>query len=118
MKSIRAASHFAKLRSVHPFPARMAPEIALSRLRSTRSLRVLDPMAGSGTSIILARLLGHTAIGYDQDPLALLIAKTWCSKANESQLRSTVASVLAAAKNRWLRCAPYPASADPETKQF
>lgn len=117
-KITKTANQLAKVRPVHPFPARMAPEIALSRLRSSRKLRVLDPMAGSGTSIILASLLGHTAIGYDQDPLALLIAKTWRSKANESQLRSALASTLAAAKDDWVGREPYPAATDSETKHF
>jgi len=118
MKSTRDAIRFARLRPVHPFPARMAPEIALSGMQSTRKLKVLDPMAGSGTSIVLARLLGHVAIGYDQDPLALLIAKTWCSKVNESKLRSALTSTLAAAKTGWTRFEPYPPTADSETKRF
>ena len=41
--------------SVHPFPARMAPGIALEVISEARkSLRVLDPMVGSGTVIALA----------------------------------------------------------------
>jgi SAM-dependent methyltransferase len=118
MKSIKAASRLAQLRPVHPFPARMAPEIALSSLKSPRKLRVLDPMAGSGTSIILARILGHTAIGYDQDPLALLIARTWCSKPNETVLREALASTVSAAKARWKTFEPYPRTADIETRRF
>src|SRR5277367_1893164 len=94
MKSIERTPQFAKLRPVHPFPARMAPEIALSGLQSHRKLKVLDPMSGSGTSIVLAKLLGHDAIGYDQDPLAILIAKTWCSVADESKFRYALASTV------------------------
>jgi len=75
-------------------------------------------MVGSGTTVLLASLLGHTAVGYDQDPLALLISKTWCSDLDESQFRAALASTLAAAKNTWMRVAAYPASADSETKEF
>lgn len=63
---------------VHPFPARMAPELALERLPDPEPRRhVLDPMMGSGTIPVLAGVAGHLATGFDLDPLALLIARTW-----------------------------------------
>lgn len=64
---------------VHPFPARMAPQLALERLPDPRErkMRILDPMMGSGTIPVLAALHGHRAIGFDVDPLALLIARAW-----------------------------------------
>src|ERR1035441_654176 len=63
---------------VHPFPARMAPELALARLprRLDEGLRVLDPMMGSGTIPVLASLQGYRAVGVDSDPLAVIIART------------------------------------------
>lgn len=63
---------------IHPFPARMAPEIALRAIEQlpNKSL-VLDPMAGSGTVLRAATDTGHKAIGYDLDPLAILMAKVW-----------------------------------------
>lgn len=61
---------------VHPFPARMAPELALTRLPNARA-HVLDQMMGSGTIPVLAGVEGHVATGFDLDPLALLIAQTW-----------------------------------------
>jgi hypothetical protein len=61
---------------VHPFPARMAPELALERLPSERA-HVLDQMMGSGTIPVLAGVEGHRATGFDLDPLALLLAQTW-----------------------------------------
>ena len=118
MKSTKSGTRLARLRPVHPFPARMAPEIALAGLKSSRKLTVLDPMAGSGTSIILARILGHAAVGYDQDPLALLIARTWCSKANGSGLRAALASTVSTARACWTSFKPYPSTADSETRQF
>ena len=58
---------------IHPFPARMAPGIALEALgESKASLRILDPMAGSGTVLAVARSKGHRAFGVDVDPLAVL----------------------------------------------
>lgn len=64
--------------TIHPFPARMAPEIALAECgRLPADSLVLDPMVGSGTSIRAAIERGHRAIGIDMDPLAVLIARVW-----------------------------------------
>ena len=71
-----------KVQSMHPFPARMAPEIALNSLLNLRQedgegtdCCVLDPMCGSGTAVSAAASLGCHAIGRDIDPLAVLISK-------------------------------------------
>jgi len=56
----------------------MAPEIALRAIAELPAGSiVLDPMAGSGTVLRAATDNGHTAIGYDLDPLAVLMAKVW-----------------------------------------
>lgn len=61
-------------RSVHPFPARMAPELAEAQLEGLPAGRVLlDPMMGSGTFVLSAAARGHHAIGVDSDPLAHII---------------------------------------------
>ena len=64
---------------VHPFPARMAPQLALDRLprQQARSFRILDPMMGSGTIPVLAAMRRHEAVGFDSDPLAVLMARAW-----------------------------------------
>lgn len=106
---------------VHPFPARMAPAIALGRLRSSKSMRVLDPMSGSGTTLVVARLLGHEAIGFDTDPLAVMIAKAWCQGIDEDKLKKRAEAVLASAKRLYSKMTPakaYPMGADDETKAF
>lgn len=66
------------IRTIHPFPARMAPELALATLNNlgVESV-VLDPMSGSGTVIRQAAEMGHRAIGFDMDPLAVLMARVW-----------------------------------------
>jgi len=61
---------------IHPFPARMAPEIALSGLENLqKDALVLDPMSGSGMVVGTASRLGLNSIGYDLDPLACLISR-------------------------------------------
>ncbi|MFM9792074.1 hypothetical protein [Streptomyces turgidiscabies] len=65
-------------RTIHPFPARMAPDIAIDHLKgdtASGSLAVLDPMCGSGTVLAAATANGHSAQGFDVDPLAVLMSK-------------------------------------------
>lgn len=112
-----------KLKPIHPFPARMAPSIALAELDNgkSKSLKVLDPMMGSGTTIVLSRLMGHKAYGLDIDPLAVIQARTWTLSGKPSLLDSAVAVALKRAaildKRLKLRNA-FPTDADDETKKF
>ena len=84
---------------VHPFPARMAPELAIDTLRDLASSGVvLDPMAGSGTVLRHAGDMGHAAVGYDVDPLAVLIGRVWtrpvCDDAVEMIYRDVLGDAL------------------------
>jgi DNA modification methylase len=111
------------LRSIHPFPARMAPELVWDELprRSTKRLRILDPMAGSGTTLVTAKLRGHEAIGFDRDPLAVLIARSWLTSAKPEDVESRAAEVLnkARLRARYIKISDaYPHAADDETKAF
>lgn len=84
-------------------------------------MRILDPMAGSGTTVVAARLLGHQAVGFDTDPLALLIARTWCSSVNPEALRRQAKKVLAYAQKSYRNLTPadaYPHNANDETRAF
>tara|TARA_R110002072_G_scaffold20417_1_gene74143 strand:+ start:3649 stop:4815 length:1167 start_codon:yes stop_codon:yes gene_type:complete len=64
----------------------MAPDIALERvINLPKHSIVLDPMAGSGTVLREADKAGLKAIGFDMDPLAVLIARvatTQCESDN------------------------------------
>lgn len=111
----------ASLRPIHPFPARMAPSILQRRLQSKEQLRVLDPMVGSGTTIVAARLYGHIAIGFDTDPLALVIAKAWSSNVNPLRLQKRAEEVLSQAKKTYRNLShaeAYPDKSDAETRAF
>ncbi len=107
---------------VHPFPARMAPGIALEVLaEANKPLRVLDPMMGSGTVLAVARSKGHRSIGIDIDPLAVLISKVWTTAIDPEGVRDKATEVLDRARGifstLWARDA-YPRHADPETRKF
>ena len=109
----------------HAFPAKFPPQLprlfihALTNPGET----VLDPMQGSGTTILEAQLSDRQGIGFDIDPLALLISqvKTTPLKAVEVlQISKSISrnaaqiiydrpkELLAQLESRW----------DPETQQF
>lgn len=63
--------------NLHPFPAKFPPQlprIFINRLTEPGDT-VLDPMMGSGTTVLEAYLAERQAIGFDIDPLALLLAR-------------------------------------------
>ncbi|HEY73150.1 MAG: hypothetical protein B6I35_12040 [Anaerolineaceae bacterium 4572_32.2] len=61
----------------HSFPAKFPPQLPrkfIEELTDTGDI-VLDPMMGSGTTVVEAYLSGRQGIGFDIDPLALLVAR-------------------------------------------
>lgn len=100
----------------------MAPGIALDALGTSKTpLRVLDPMAGSGTVLAVARAKGHRAFGVDLDPLAVLLAGVWTRTVDAGAVTDKAAEVMDRAKAAFepmpLRDA-YPAGSDEETRKF
>lgn len=72
-------------RTLHPFPARMASEVAFKAFEGLApGSSVLDPMCGSGVVVRRALDAGHLALGLDIDPLAVLMAKVWATKISSS----------------------------------
>jgi hypothetical protein len=109
------------LRPFHPFPARMAPSILERRLKSKEPMCVVDPMAGSGTTVVAARFYGHRAFGFDTDPLALLISRAWSSDVNAEAVRILLSKTLNHARRRYPSLSSaqaYPARANRETRAF
>jgi len=107
-----------KIRTVHPFPARMAPEIALRSLEGLpRNSLVLDPMVGSGTVVRQALVLGHRAIGFDMDPLAVLMSRVWTSPIDVESVDGELERLIDEADSVDLRAAHLEWH-DPETTEF
>lgn len=97
----------------------MAPELAIEKLETVpRGSFVLDPMAGSGTVLRQATELDHQALGFDIDPLAVLMAKVWTRPVDGAEVDRLYEQVMAEAKRsdaaeplRWI-------DDDPETAAF
>lgn len=108
--------------TVHPFPARMAAGLALEALsKLRRPATVLDPMVGSGTALAIARANGHRCIGFDVDPLAVLISRVWTRTVDAHEVRQQAGQVLKRARRiatdlRYRDA--YPVAADLETRAF
>lgn len=100
----------------------MAPGIALDIIASEpEPIRVLDPMMGSGTVLAVARARGHSAIGIDIDPLAVLLARVWTTSLDIAAVEVKAREVLERAETRLDNCKladAYPRSADLETRRF
>lgn len=76
------------MKHIHPFPARMAPEIALEKIQALKPGQiVLDPMTGSGMVLSQAVRSGINAIGVDLDPLAELISRVGTTSVDEDEVR-------------------------------
>lgn len=86
----------------HSFPAKFPPQLPAKFILSlTREGDiVLDPMMGSGTTILEAFLTGRKAIGFDIDPLAVKITKVKTTRANAKELMNHLNSILCAARNQ------------------
>lgn len=104
---------------VHPFPARMAPDVALEKIEalSRPGDVVLDPMCGSGTVLRLAVEEGRQAIGCDMDPLAVMIARTACKPSWSEDLEER-AEELVASSRRLTTSLPAWIARDTRTKEF
>lgn len=105
------------LTPIHPFPARMAPDLASLSLQSVPARGcVLDPMCGSGTVARAAVEAGHQFLGTDIDPLAVLMARVWTTPLDVGELRAAADEVIQAA--RILPEGSIERTRDPETARF
>lgn len=90
------------LQPLHPFPARMAPDLAMKGLKGSSGQRlvVLDPMCGSGTALTEAAMVGHFPIGIDFDPLAVTLTNCALDPVEESDLANAGEVVLSQSRRR------------------
>ncbi len=105
---------------IHPFPARMAPELALREIQQLpKRATVLDPMMGSGTVLRVAIDCGLRAIGRDVDPLAVLMTRVWTTPIDTKLFRERAVHVLQTARNMCAEHISLPwIDEDPETSAY
>lgn len=107
------------IKPIHPFPARMAPDLAIKALGQVPSNGiVLDPMVGSGTVVRHATDIGLTSIGVDMDPLAVLMSTVWTTPINAEVLDAEYQKLKAAIIKAPARLELPWIDDDPETSEF
>lgn len=108
--------------SVHPFPARMAPELVADAMAGHHTpMRILDPMSGSGTVLAIAQSMGHHAIGMDVDPLAVSNSRVWTNIIDPVDLKDAAHKVLSTAHKTFVSLRvrnAYPKNSDESTRKF
>lgn len=105
------------LRPIHPFPARMAPDIAQRSLEWAGSGgRIIDPMCGSGTVLRAAVERGLDCVGVDIDPLAVLMTKAWVTPVESYRIVHDAMELCRRAKA--YKTAELVKPADEETENF
>lgn len=84
---------------LHPFPARMAPNLALDAISGfLAGSTIADPMVGSGTVAMTAVAAGHNFFGFDLDPLAALIARVSTSTFDYDRVTVFAEEIVSSAK--------------------
>lgn len=87
------------IKPIHPFPARMAPQLAIDAIsKLQKASAVLDPMCGSGTVARHASEFGHRTIAFDTDPLAVLMTKVWTTPIKSASVMSLCEKVIDACR--------------------
>lgn len=120
-RRVRCSAAVEIVKHIHPFPARMAPELVFEMLPGSGTVDVLDPMMGSGTTLVSARMKGHRATGIDRDPLAVLVSGAATRDLDEDAFVRDATNLLERARiveRRLSDGQAYPLLADDETKRF
>lgn len=106
-----------ELATIHPFPARMAPELARDALKMVPADgKVLDPMCGSGTVPRAAVEAGLRCVGVDIDPLAVMMSQVWTSRLDPEDIPADAADLVKRAES--LSSSAIQRPTDAETRKF
>ena len=83
--------------TIHAFAAKFPPQLPRAFIEQLTHPgdTVLDPMMGSGTTVLEATLLGRRAIGVDLDPLAVRVSRVKTRAVDHEHLRAGGDAVIA-----------------------
>lgn len=84
----------------HSFPAKFPPQLPRRFIQALTEPgdAVLDPMMGSGTTVVESLLLGRRGIGLDIDPLALLLTGTKVAALSPDEVEQLAQDISARAR--------------------
>ncbi len=108
----------------HAFPAKFPPQLPRKFINALTEPGdvVLDPMMGSGTTVVEALLAGRQAVGFDIDPLAILLTKVKVARLDSAEIdrvgRSILGRATEAVKNGDALASLAAARWDDKTRQF
>ncbi|MBN2092191.1 site-specific DNA-methyltransferase [candidate division KSB1 bacterium] len=93
------ASNYAS-HNFHSFPAKFPPQLPQKFIESLTKPGdvVLDPIAGSGTTILEAFISNRRAVGFDIDPLAIKLARVKTAPLDKKRVAEYAKSIY---KNSW-----------------
>lgn len=88
--------------TLHSFPAKFPPELPRKFITelTTPEDTILDPMMGSGTTIVEAFIAGRPAIGFDIDPLALLMSQVKVAQFDKEEIKRVGNNILTQAAHK------------------
>lgn len=81
---------------LHAYAAKCPPQLARYAIEqySRPGDTLIDPMVGSGTTLVEARLAGRNALGFDIDPLACLIAQAKCKDLPDDAIQAAYSAII------------------------
>lgn len=81
---------------LHAYAAKCPPQLARYAIEqySRPGDTLIDPMVGSGTTLVEARLAGRNALGFDIDPLACLIAQVKCKDLPDDAIQAAYSAIM------------------------
>jgi len=73
---------------LHPYPAKFIPQIprVLIESFSAPGDMVLDPMCGSGTTLVEAMALNRNAVGNDINPISVLVSRAKTTRLDDAEM--------------------------------
>lgn len=96
-----AQSDYSTIHRLHAFPAKFPPQLprlCIQTLTMPGQI-VLDPMQGSGTTLVEAQLLGRHGVGFDIDPLAVMLTRAKTCLIDPEYISSTGNLIVTEATN-------------------